>query len=295
MPIIIYHKNCIDGFMSMVICNYFLKKNIKVYGDVPSANSIYYNYSNQDIYIIDVAYKPTIIIEILSKCNSLTFIDHHITHYKAIKNIKNNKFTFIFNKNKSGALLTWTFFTKKSIPKSIQYISDNDTGTWKFKDTLNFISAIGVKYPFDETLIKKWYKLFNDTETNKLIKKGKIYVEYNNYLLETKYKNHILLLFPSEFIFNKYLGIAKKINQYTVAVHNGSCPTTTLIGNYILNNTNCDICFIFTYNIKDNVYIISLRSKKYDVSKIAAKFGGGGHKYAAAFKYKNITELFTHY
>ena len=48
---------------------------------------------------------------------------------------------------------------------------------------------------------------------------------------------------------------------------------------------------MFTYQIEDEKYKVSLRSKKYvDVSDIAVKFGGGGHVRAAGFDVKGSRE-----
>jgi len=281
---VIYHKNCLDGFMSLVICKKFLK-SITPLPDVPSAMSIP-DVKNKDIFIVDVAYKPEIIKEIIKLAKSVVMIDHHITHHEEISNIKNSKFNYIYSTDhQSAALLTWNYFSKENPPISVEYISDNDTGTWKYKETLNFISALNVKYPIDEKNIKKWFKLFTDTEVKKLVIKGRAYVEYNNYLTESKSNHYATMKFPSEEILKIYPKLAKSANMYTIAIHNGSCPTTTLLGNFILKKTKCDICFIYTYNIIDDVYIISMRSKNIDVSNIAKQFGGGGHQEAAAFKY----------
>ena len=49
---------------------------------------------------------------------------------------------------------------------------------------------------------------------------------------------------------------------------------------------------LWTYDHREMVYLVSLRSNNdnVDVSAIAKKLGGGGHKKAAAFKYKGNIE-----
>lgn len=48
---------------------------------------------------------------------------------------------------------------------------------------------------------------------------------------------------------------------------------------------------MFAYQLKEDTYKISLRSKKYvDVSKIAVSFGGGGHVRAAGFEVKGTLD-----
>jgi nanoRNase/pAp phosphatase (c-di-AMP/oligoRNAs hydrolase) len=294
-PLVIYHKNCPDGFMGLVICTKALKK-IEVIHDVPSANSISYEYNNRNVIVIDVAYKPEIIYQLISKCKSLLLIDHHVTFHNVIRKIKDNKFTYVYDSNKSGCLLAWEYFYPKTkIPLAIQYISDDDTGTWKMKKTLQFVSALSVKYEIDKENVKKWFNLFRDEEAKKLEVIGKVFLEYTNFLLKIKSKNFATMLFPSAEVLKKYPLLGKTPNVYNVTVHNGSCPNTTAIGKYILNKTKCDICFIYSYHIIDDKYWISMRSTDVDVSEIAKIFGGGGHKYAAAFSLTNynIRNLFT--
>ena len=68
--------------------------------------------------------------------------------------------------------------------------------------------------------------------------------------------------------------------------------------NEILNNENNKIAFIIKQKEK-NVYTVSLRCKyKYDVSKIANKFGGGGHKQASGIMFigspmKHLKQILT--
>ncbi len=56
---IIYHKNCFDGFTSLIIfikSNNYEKKHT-IYPDVPSSNKIPPNIKGKNIIIMDVAYK----------------------------------------------------------------------------------------------------------------------------------------------------------------------------------------------------------------------------------------------
>jgi len=296
--LIIYHKNCPDGFMSLVICKKALK-SIDIEHDVPSSTTISYEYENRNIIIVDVAYNPKVIQTLLDSCKSLLLIDHHVTYHNELQKIRDAKFTYVYHVNKSGCLLTWEyFFPKTQIPLSIRYISDDDTGTWAMKHTLYFVAALSVKYEINKSNIKKWCRLFNDKEAKKLEILGKVYTEYTNFLLKAKSRNFATMKFPSSEALKQYPAlktIIKSENALDVTVHNGSCPNTTAIGKYILNKTKCDICFIYSYHIMDDKYWISMRSTDVDVSQIAQVFGGGGHKYAAAFSLTNypIRNLFT--
>ena len=71
------------------------------------------------------------------------------------------------------------------MPTFVKYIEDNDIGRWKYKNTLPFISTLQVNFKLEPTFknLKKWDKLLNENILNSYIKKGKLYMEYKNYLL----------------------------------------------------------------------------------------------------------------
>jgi nanoRNase/pAp phosphatase (c-di-AMP/oligoRNAs hydrolase) len=253
-----------------------------VYPDQPWSKIIPPNIDGKNVIIIDVAYDPDVINEIAKRANKLLFIDHHISIHKKIKSLKlTEPHQIVYNKSHSGASLVWKYFFKTPMPTFVKYIEDNDIGRWKYKETLPFISAIEVNLKFDPTYanLKKWDKLLDDKYISSMVKEGEIYMKYKNYLIDKFSKKYSLMKFPS-----KTMDIGKA-GRYTVAVVNGACPNASLLGKYIVENVNCDFCMIWNYILDKTKYVVSMRSNKVDISKIAKALGGGGHKYAAAFSF----------
>lgn len=301
----IYHKNCQDGFSSLIVLLYSKKisRDAIIYHDVPSASFPPKDIDNKDLIIMDVAYKYDVLKQIIEKAKSVVFIDHHVTiknDVEKLKGLYNKKIKIIYDEHESGASLTWKFlFKNEKLPLFIRYIKDNDIGTWKLKHTKAFIYALRVKFSIDlkYEIIKRWKELFDDNKVKKIIKKGKIYEEYANSLLEENSKRYSLELFPSDKIYDKYNSFFTKSGQYKVAVICGSgCPSTSLLGNYIMETVNCDFAIIWTYNMERKEYILSFRSKIIDVGRISSIFGGGGHKLASACSFSanlySIQDLF---
>jgi oligoribonuclease NrnB/cAMP/cGMP phosphodiesterase (DHH superfamily) len=301
----IYHKNCQDGFSSLIVLLYSkqISKDAIIYHDVPSANFPPKDIDNKDIIIMDVAYKYEVLKNIIERAKSVVFIDHHVTVKNDVEKLKqmyNTKIKIIYDEKESGASLTWKFlFKNKKLPLFIKYIRDNDIGTWELKYTKPFIYALRVNYNIDlkKDVIKKWFGLFDNNKVKKNIKRGKIYEEYAESLLEENIKKYSLESFPSNKIYEKYSEHFTKPGQYKVAVICGSgCPSTSLIGNKIMEEIDCDFSIIWTYNMERKDYILSFRSKYVDVGKIASIFGGGGHKLASACSFSSnlysIQELF---
>ena len=301
----IYHKNCVDGFSSLMVLLLAnkLTHDAIIKFDVPSTNNIPKDIENKDIIIMDVAYKYDVLKGIVEKSKSVLFIDHHVTIHDDVEKIKNSykdKMEIIYDIYESGASLTWKYFFKdKKFPLFIKYVKDNDIGMWKYKETNPFIYCLRVKFDTDlkSYIVKKWFKLFVDSYVKSLVKLGKIYEEYANSLLEENAKRYSLELFPSTKIYKKYSDHFSKPFQYRVAVACGTgCPSSSLLGRRIMETVDCDFCILWVYNMSKKEYIISFRSKKTDVGKIAKIFGGGGHKLASACSFSDtkyhIQDLF---
>ncbi|ATZ80313.1 putative pAp phosphatase [Bodo saltans virus] len=286
----IYHKNCLDGFTSLIILlkSKQLMDNSIVAYDMPSTDVAPNGIDNKNVIIMDVAYKYNVLREIVERAKYTVFIDHHVTISEDVKKISEqykDKLLVVYDLKESGASLTWSFlFKKKKMPLFIRYIKDNDIGEWKLKHTISFIYAIKTNYDtkYSSEVVNLWFKLFDNNIVKSLIKRGKIYSEYANNLLEENSKRYSLELFPSEKIYNDFSEYFTKPGQYKVAVFNGGCPNVSLLGNKIVNEVDCDFALIWTYNMEKKEYIMSLRSKDVDVGKIANIFGGGGHKFASA-------------
>lgn len=300
---IIYHKNCPDGFSSLMIL--ILSKRIVpnaiIWNDVPNASSIPKEIEEKDVIIMDVAYKYEILKEIIFKAKSVVFIDHHITIHDDVINLKKmfkNKINIIYDVKECGASLTWKFlFNNKKMPLFIKYIKDNDIGTWKYKNTKPFITCLRVKYGIHIKYIKKWKELFDNKVVKKMIKIGEIYEEYSDALLNENSKKYSLELFPSNLIYDKYHKYFKKPAQYRVAVVCGlGCPSTSSLGSKIMETVDCDFVILWSYNMINKEYVLAFRSKIIDVGTIAQMFGGGGHKLASACSFSsekhNIQDLF---
>ena len=302
---IIYHRNCPDGFAGLIIAHRSgnIHDEALIKADVPYTEKVPEQIKDKDILIIDVAYKLEILEEIIKLCNSLVFIDHHVTIKDDVENLKNKysnkKLKIIYNQQKSGCALTWKYFyPNNKPPRFIRLIEDQDTGTWKLPDTKYFMYALDVVYNKSIESLKnfnKWERLFNKNEVIKLIKKGK---QYNEYILHLVSNNNAYSIeyFPSQKFYDENIEFFDKPGQYKVAVFCGSCPSATILGNYIVKNIKIDFVIMWTFSLETKKYLITFRSDKVNVGKIAKLFGGGGHELASSGSFYqaqyNIQDLF---
>ena len=304
---IIFHKGCFDGFTSFIILNnsHKISKNAAVFPDVPSAKKCPPNIQGKNVIIMDVAYKYDIIKNICEYAKSVTFIDHHVTIRDDILKLQNeldnnSKIKIIYDENECGASLTWKFLNGNTkLPLFVRYIKDNDIGAWKLRHTHSFLAGLSPYHDTQLTIrnINKWKKLFNPVVVKKIIKRGKIYEEYIEYLLNVNSKKYSMESFPSEEIYEKYSDYFKKPGEYKVAVICGSgCPSTSLLGAKMMKTIDCDFVIIWTLNLDRKEYVLAFRSASTDVGNIAKLFVGGGHKLASACSFSSskysIQDLF---
>lgn len=260
--VILYHKSCFDGFSaSWAAWRKFGNKAeyIAVELQTPPPK----NLRDRNLYMLDFAYSPEIIENLIEICASVTVIDHHISNSDSVKNLSD----YSYNMNHSGAVLAWKYFhPKKQVPKLLRYVEDNDL--WKFR--LPFAKEISVTLDLHNGFdFKKWSKVAADFEDKQKFKK---YVEEGKII--SKYR---------DIIIGRIMAGAEKVkfeNQKAFAVNSPFWQSE--IGNFIVKNKKA---IGIIWSRKSGGVRISLRSnKKVDVSKLAEKYGGGGHKAASGFR-----------
>ncbi|MGC8880661.1 MAG: DHH family phosphoesterase [Minisyncoccia bacterium] len=257
---VIYHKTDADGFGAC--WSAWLKfKNKATYLGFDYLNDFPLDFFNKTIYFLDVSLNPEKVKILKKNNNKIILIDHHLSSLK----LKNLVDEFIFDIKHSAAILTFKyFFRNKKVPKLLKYIEDQDL--WRFK--LSHSREINIVIDLLENNFEKWYKFIKDLEKplkfKELIKKGKQMLEYQQYLIKDIVSKAVLVEFE----------------KYKVKAVNSSVLISE-VGNELVKKYPP---FALIWSVKGKKKTISLRSDgTVDVSKIAEKYGGGGHRGAASF------------
>ena len=264
--IVIYHKNCNDGFGSALVAWLKFKNNASYYA--ASHNTEPPDVTDKNVYICDFSYSKEILNIMIKNAKSLIIIDHHKTAQQDLDEI-DEKYK-VFDMNHSGAVLTWKYFFKdKDMPLLLKYIEDRDIWKNELPNTKECFFAL-CDLPKD---FETWNRYLDDNMVPKLIEQGKII--YNHNILTLNY-----IVKSSKVTEDKL----KNGNTYKIAYINSNILKSD-IGNYLVTEKYPDIDFsaIYHYDDRDNKTHFSLRSTdtKTDVSEIAKLFGGGGHKCAS--------------
>lgn len=259
--VVLYHAECPDGFGAAWAAYNNFGNNadyIGVHHNHPAPEGL----ENKDVYLVDFVYPKEIMEELISRNKRVTAIDHHVSGEEAVKLTKD----YSYSVDHSGSVLAWMYFNDKSVPKLLYYIEDRDLFQFKL---LNSNSICVFIDSFDQDF-EVWNKLAQDIEDenkrDEVVVKGDIILKYEEELIKQLVKENAKLV---------------EFEGFQVYVVNAPHEFASQIGK-VLYQIKPPVAIIWSED-KERVNI-SLRSdKSVDVSEIAVKFGGGGHKGAAGF------------
>lgn len=267
--VVLYHKNCTDGFgAAWAAWKKFGSKAEYVAVDhqaLPPAGII-----EKEVYMVDFTYPLAITQSLIEKNNRVTAIDHHVSSKEATLSTKDPFYAV----NHSGAVLSWMYFHPgQKVPLLLRYVEDTDI--WKFKlphsrELWEYLDL----FDFDFNI---WDALVRDFERSSKRK-------------EFVVKGEVLLRREERLIARLISNNKEKVRFAGFAAYSINSPLFSSQIGHQLAMLLPPIAII--WHRKDGVTYVSLRSDgTVDVSKLAAKFGGGGHKAAAAFAIKGNKKL----
>lgn len=279
-PIVIYHKDCADGFGALWSFWRHFGDGAKYFAG--SYQSPVPDIVDRDVYLVDFSYTYDQVYEMLKFAKSVTLIDHHKSALEDLWPLQEKGLNVNFSSNeKSGAVLAWDFIQtlrskKETMPRMLAYIQDRDL--WKFEmPGSKEVSMFLFSHEYD---VKVWDKLMRATkrDIDGFIKLGAI--------LEKKHLKDIKELIAGGL---RYIDIG---DYKCVPVLNVPYTMASDAGSIMAMQSP----FAATYSDNAVHRVFSLRSNKLnpsavDVSKIAFGLGGGGHFYASGFKVKRDHEL----
>ncbi len=258
MIYVLYHSPCQDGFGAAYAAWKKFGDKAKYYGvsygkplpDMPKA---------KEVYILDFSYSKEILEQLANNCEKVVVLDHHKTAQKDLEGLS----FAIFDMNRSGASMAWDYFhPKKKRPWFINYIEDRDLWKHKLPFTHEIASSL-MSYPLD---FKTWDK-FNEKI---LLTEGKAIFRYKNILTEDLARN---------------TRVVKFLEFDNIPVCNASGSLVSDLGEFLSNVYPDAKFYAIYYDTKEGKRKWSLRSSddKEDVSIIAKRFNGGGHRNASGF------------
>ncbi|MFZ2522418.1 MAG: phosphoesterase [Minisyncoccia bacterium] len=266
--IAIYHKDCNDGTTAgAVVLRKFPEAKVFPLSHSHTREELENILSlideGTDVYTVDNVLG---VKEILSLGFKVTSIDHHIgakEEYEKLA-IENKNFTFIFDNDKSGASLSWSyFFPDDEVPELIKLVEDADLFKLKYRD--------------DTKDMGNYLSIFqNDSKA--------VAGLINSDLDEKKDKGRMISIYEDKRLTKELekLPITIKIGDFEVPVYNIDSGLRSVGGNILSSQQNKTVGI---FGISGNTVKISFRGRdghEPNALTLAQILGGNGHKKAAA-------------
>lgn len=287
-PLVVYHAGCADGFC----CTWLFRLAF------PDADfhAAHYGTDPPDVrgrphvYIADFAYKRPVMLDLHCAClGKLTVLDHHKTSQADLEGFDTEAHsltgvmpTVVFDMTKSGGRLTWEYLKEKGLfrrmpafervrsanngkaPWIVDYTEDRDLWRWELPDS-RAVNAALRSHPFD---FDTWDRLEAGYRMD----------------LHVAVREGEAILRRERQAVDRHVRHAREIE---VLGHKVLCVNATDLESEIGQELCKGRPFSLTYFDRgDGFRVYSLRSDAdgLDVSEIAKKFGGGGHRNAAGFQ-----------
>jgi oligoribonuclease NrnB/cAMP/cGMP phosphodiesterase (DHH superfamily) len=266
-PLVIYHKNCLDGFAAAWCFHRIAQLNIYPQGidfHAASYNKEPPNVRDRDVFIVDFSYPRDVTEKMLQDVLNLTILDHHESAIRNLEGLVHYKLKMILDKSRSGARIAWDFCFGNwaEPPMVLKHIEDRDLWLFHLPNTRH-IAAVVALGGFD---FKEYDKLMLDPDMDRLIEAGMILDKHQQKAVKDL-ANHARPMV---------------IGGHMVPCVNAPFMFASDIGNLLSE----DVPFAASYFDSEHSRMFSLRSRPggLNVSLIAERYNGGGHEHAAGFK-----------
>ncbi len=260
-PLVLYHASCPDGFCAAWVAHRKLPDAEFVpvqYGQDPP------DVKGRALFVLDFSYKRPVMCNLYAACESLTVLDHHKTAQAELDGLGGPKAVIVFDMGKSGGRLAWEyFFPGQPSPWLVDYTEDRDLWRWKLEES-HEVNACLASWPW---AFEEWDKLALDgTAVAHFAEQGTAILRYQSQAVEGQCKN----------------AVEVDMDGHKVLAVNATMLISEIAGKLAEGRP-----FGASYFVRaDGKRVWSLRSRDggIDVSEVAKKRGGGGHRNAAGFE-----------
>lgn len=277
-PVVIYHADCWDGFCAAwLFYKVFPDAEFHAahYGTNPPA------LDGRRVFLVDFSYPRSLMLALSKETPyPVTVLDHHKTAQQELEGIERetlriNAFDIFFNMEKSGGRLAWEYLLKMALlpedmvpasgkiadsPWLVSYTEDRDLWRWQLPQSREINAALR-SYPLD---FATWDQLAS-RDKYALVLEGRSILRREQQIVADHVRN------AGEM----------ELDGHKVLAVNATVLISEIAGE-LSRDRPFGVCY---FDRKDGKRVYSLRSRgDFDVSEIARRHGGGGHKNAAGFE-----------
>lgn len=283
-PLVIYHANCPDGFTAAWVACRALTDSFTVAGipapsggDVDLVECKPMNYDDpapddgavagRDVYVVDFSFKRGDCERIYQAAAKLVVLDHHKTAEAELRDLH----FALFDMERSGAGMTWDYFyPTEPRPWLVSYVEDRDL--WRF--ALPYSREVNAAIACAPMNARAWDELYaRGFDDARLLGAGALAFETS---AATKIAKHARMI-PFEGYTIPFVNVPPALTSVTVGLLAATAPFA-----------------VGWFQRADGAFQYSLRSRgddAVDVSEIAKRYGGGGHRNAAGFTRSSFDQV----
>jgi oligoribonuclease NrnB/cAMP/cGMP phosphodiesterase (DHH superfamily) len=208
--------------------------------------------------------------KLLDKTRNVIWIDHHISAINKHPDI-NAVLKGIRRDGTAGCELAWEYFYPSvPVPEIVELIGDYDVWAFKYGDRTNYLQT-GIRLyntnPEDDNWIS-WLSRKHDISL--LIREGEIALQYRD--------NYYADLIKSWSFFTVFEG-------YKAIACNAGSVSSQLFDSV---QEEYDLMMPFVFDGKQWTVSIYTKRDDIDCSRLAEKYGGGGHRKASGFQVEEL-------
>ena len=266
--IILYHANCNDGSASALAAWLKLGDEGHQYIAVVHGKPPPPEVKGEDVIIVDFCYPRQILLKMGAK--SIFVLDHHLSAQKDLEAPfpADSGITYHFDMSKSGAVLSWEYFWPDTpLPRLYQLVQDRDIWTNAFEESAYLGFGLNI---FSESF-RDWQQLIDQPERlEQAIADGKA----------------IFTFLQQESVKLKASRQWLTIGGHKVPVINApGFLVSEILHQILIEEPEAPFAAAYQDLPDRGIRAFSMRSDnaREDVSVIAKRYGGGGHRNAAAF------------
>jgi hypothetical protein len=262
--LVLYHGKCADGFGAAFAAWLRLGDAADYlachYGDPPPA------VEGREVFILDYSFEPEVLRAMGLQARSITLLDHHISAQKRLQGLALAcPHRLYFDLSRSGAAIAWEHFHPgQPLPYLLQAIQARDLWSWDVQDARPFLAALDL-LPLDFAAWKSVLEL-DEAARSRMVERGAA--------MEARYESLCASIAEQP--------AAIRIDGEAGLMVNAPGEFASAVGSLLAQRSGS---FALVWRV-DHLGRLkcSLRSvKSFDVERLAARFGGGGHPQAAAF------------
>lgn len=257
---VLYHGGCLDGFGAAWAAWKHFGDSDTLYLPVYWGKPLPSIPNPTEIFILDFSYPKPLLLQLAAQC-PVTVLDHHKSAEEDLRDLVGRiNPVVVFDMERSGAKMTWEHLHRgQPCPKLIEHISDRDL--WRFElPGSKEVHAALVSYPMD-------FRVWDTLDVEQLKQEGVTCARLTESMVRAIC----------------HTSWQQELAGYQVPVVNTTIAWAEV--GQMLQELWPSAPFVASFTMHHNLTIWSLRSVgAFDVSAVARKFGGGGHRNAAGFQ-----------